>query len=72
MVNVVSALPDWSNWQWRWNWGDRRWVTADDCDDLISIHLESWMESNDDVVGEDALWILLGSASFQWQLNLIA
>lgn len=72
MVNVVSALPDRSNWQRRWNRGDRWRVTADDCDDFISVHLKSRMESNHDVVGEDALWILLRAASFQWKLDLVA
>jgi hypothetical protein len=69
---MVSNLPDWHNWQWRWNGCDWRWVAANNSDDLIAIHFKSRMETNNNVVGEHTLWILLGSASFQWQLNFIA
>lgn len=68
----VSDLPDWSNRQWRWNGRDWRRVAADNCDDLISVHLQPRVETNDDVVGEHTLRILLCSTSFQWELNLVA
>lgn len=72
MANVVSNLPDGCNWQWCWHGCDRRRVATHDRDDLIAVHLEPRVEAHDDVVGEHTLGILLGAASLQWQLDLVA
>lgn len=71
-MKVVSGLHGRSDGQRRRHWRDGRWVTAHDCNDLISVHFQARVEANDDVVGEDALRVLLRSASFQWQLDLVA
>lgn len=71
-MKVVSKLPDWSDWQWRWKRSDRWWISANNRDDLVAVYFQSGMEAHDNVVGEDALWILLRSASFQRQLNFVA
>lgn len=65
MANVVSKLPDGSDWQWCWyrcNWW---WVSADNRDDLVTVHLQARMETHHDVVGKDTLRVLLRSASFE-------
>lgn len=72
MANIVSNLPDWRNGQRCWHWCDWRRVAAHDRDDLIAVHLEPRVEPHDDVVGEHTLGILLGAASLQWQLDLVA
>lgn len=69
---VVSKLPDGSDRQWSRNWRDWRRISAHNRDDLIAVHLQSRVETNDDVVGEDALRVLLGSASLQGQLDFVA
>lgn len=68
----VSKLPDRNDRQCRWNRCNGRRVSANNRDDLIAVHLKSRMETNNNVVGEHALWILLRSASLQRKLDLVA
>lgn len=71
-MNVVSKLPDGSDWQWSRNWCDWRWISAHNRDDLIPVHLQPRVETNYDVVGEHSLGVLFGSASLQGQLDFVA
>lgn len=71
-MKVVSKLPGRNDWQWCWYRCDWRRVTTDDGDDLVAVHLQTRMEAHDDVVGEHTLWILLSSASLQWQFDFVA
>lgn len=71
-MKCVSNLPDWNNRQnWR-QWSNRRRISTHNGDDLIAVHLQARMETDDDVVGEHTLWILLCSASLERKLNLVA
>lgn len=72
MVNVVSILPDRCDRQWRWNRCNRWWVAAHNRYYLISIHLQSRVKANHNVVGEHSLGILFCAASLEWKLNLVA
>lgn len=72
MMKVVSILPDRCDWQWCGNRCNRWWVAAHNCDNLISVHLQSWMEANNNIVGEHSLGILFRSTSFERELDLVA
>lgn len=72
VMKVVSKLPDWCDWQWRWQRRNWRRISTHDRDDLVAVDLQTGMEAHDDVVGEDALGILLRSASFQRKFDLVA
>lgn len=71
MRNDVSKLPgnDRKWWHWKSNWW---WVSAYNRDNFISIHFQTRMKSHNNVVGKNALRILLCAASLEWKFNAIA
>lgn len=48
------------HWSWRcnWDWCYWWWITANNCNDLITVHFETGMKSNNNIIREDSLRFL--------------
>ena len=57
-----------SGGRWR-GLDDGGWISADDCDHLVTIDLEAGMEPDHDVIGEHSGLRLLGAAALQRDLD---